>query len=594
MADTELQILIKARNQAKAEFDKLNKQVNDLQGKKGFSGLSDKLVAADQKFKSLTGVSLGFASAAGLAGAAVSGIVKFLRQAVDKSVAYATEIDNMSRLLGISTEDTSRLVQASDDLFISQEILTSGLQAATRQGIDVSIEGLKKLSEQYNSLPAGVTRSEFVLKTFGRSGAEMGKLMEVGADGIDEATAAIADNMIVTEKSMQQVIAYKQSVDNMSDSWQGFKYQVGMEIIPELNLLLMLLVKGTSDAEEQAKAVANLERKLNNYEIGAQVAFISDKKRAEAMEELRAQINWLTGSYEKGEAGVSGFYKGISNMTPVVDDLADSFLEVNQENEKYIKGIGTWQGMQDDYKQSMEDNAESIAGVKEELKKLTEQPYLSEDQKGQILELQGKLGELEQDQKDIQDAAELKTNTVILGYMQEKLAADGNLTDEETEWLIGKGVEWGIYSEKAVQAYKDAQDAADEFLEHRNDAEHDKTVTVTYQIKMEGGFEGAGWSIGKMEADSGIDWNRNGIIGQAHGGPVASSTPYIVGEAGPELFIPGTSGRIIPNQQLVTAQGRGGGQTVVNFIYSPAMSMGDRIEMETRVIPIFRRLLEQV
>ena len=46
--------------------------------------------------------------------------MKFLQQVVDETVNYATEIDNMSRLLGISTEETSRLVQASDDLFISQ------------------------------------------------------------------------------------------------------------------------------------------------------------------------------------------------------------------------------------------------------------------------------------------------------------------------------------------------------------------------------------------------------------------------------------------------------------------------------------------
>ncbi len=31
------------------------------------------------------------------------------------------------------------------------------------------------------------------------------------------------------------------------------------------------------------------------------------------------------------------------------------------------------------------------------------------------------------------------------------------------------------------------------------------------------------------------------------GGPVVAGRPYIVGEAGPELFVPPTSGRIVPN-----------------------------------------------
>jgi plasmid stabilization system protein ParE len=47
-----------------------------------------------------------------------------------------------------------------------------------------------------------------------------------------------------------------------------------------------------------------------------------------------------------------------------------------------------------------------------------------------------------------------------------------------------------------------------------------------------------------------IDLNGNGIIGRRIGGPVTGKTPYIVGEAGPELFVPNTSGRIVPNNQL--------------------------------------------
>ena len=44
---------------------------------------------------------------------------------------------------------------------------------------------------------------------------------------------------------------------------------------------------------------------------------------------------------------------------------------------------------------------------------------------------------------------------------------------------------------------------------------------------------------------------------KAAGGPVMGGTPYIVGEKGPELFMPGRSGTIIPNDAL------GGGTTNV-------------------------------
>lgn len=38
-------------------------------------------------------------------------------------------------------------------------------------------------------------------------------------------------------------------------------------------------------------------------------------------------------------------------------------------------------------------------------------------------------------------------------------------------------------------------------------------------------------------------------IGRAGGGPVAGGTPYMVGEQGPELFIPNTTGSIVPSMQ---------------------------------------------
>lgn len=42
---------------------------------------------------------------------------------------------------------------------------------------------------------------------------------------------------------------------------------------------------------------------------------------------------------------------------------------------------------------------------------------------------------------------------------------------------------------------------------------------------------------------------------RAHGGPIVAGRPYLVGERGPELIVPNTSGTVIPNDQLGTAGG---------------------------------------
>jgi hypothetical protein len=51
---------------------------------------------------------------------------------------------------------------------------------------------------------------------------------------------------------------------------------------------------------------------------------------------------------------------------------------------------------------------------------------------------------------------------------------------------------------------------------------------------------------------------RNEMEGRAAGGPVTAGTPYLVGERGPEIVVPGRSGTVIPNNRI----GVGGGVNV--------------------------------
>jgi len=54
------------------------------------------------------------------------------------------------------------------------------------------------------------------------------------------------------------------------------------------------------------------------------------------------------------------------------------------------------------------------------------------------------------------------------------------------------------------------------------------------------------------------------ITGKASGGSVSGGTPYLIGENGPELFVPGRSGTIIPNGSFAAA-GAGGNNFVINI-----------------------------
>jgi tape measure domain-containing protein len=61
---------------------------------------------------------------------------------------------------------------------------------------------------------------------------------------------------------------------------------------------------------------------------------------------------------------------------------------------------------------------------------------------------------------------------------------------------------------------------------------------------------------------------------RALGGPVSAGTPYMVGERGPELFMPSRGGSIIPNNAL----GGGGTSVVVNVDASGSSVQGDQAQ----------------
>lgn len=85
--------------------------------------------------------------------------------------------------------------------------------------------------------------------------------------------------------------------------------------------------------------------------------------------------------------------------------------------------------------------------------------------------------------------------------------------------------------------------------------------------------------VGSFDAASGEGSGLAGFIGgllkpRANGGPVTAGQPYLVGERGPELFVPSSNGGVVANDKM------GGGVTVVqNLNISTGVSQTVRAEI---------------
>lgn len=92
------------------------------------------------------------------------------------------------------------------------------------------------------------------------------------------------------------------------------------------------------------------------------------------------------------------------------------------------------------------------------------------------------------------------------------------------------------------------------------------TASLRALFRSQGG--GAGLGAGLLGGISSLVSGLLGVPGRSHGGPVSGGRGYMVGERGPELFVPGASGRVEPI-------GRGGPRDVRVSIAVQSPNPGD-------------------
>jgi hypothetical protein len=77
---------------------------------------------------------------------------------------------------------------------------------------------------------------------------------------------------------------------------------------------------------------------------------------------------------------------------------------------------------------------------------------------------------------------------------------------------------------------------------------------------------------------AGIGGAIKGAFGfRAMGGPVSGGSPYVVGEQGPELFVPHASGTIVPNNKMGGGSGSGSGSVTVNYNIAAGVSRAELV-----------------
>jgi hypothetical protein len=330
--------------------------------------------------------------------------------------------------------------------------------------------------------------------------SEMNKIVELSKEQPE----------LFTPQQLGNITAYGEEVSQLKEQLTKTKIEIASGIAPALTTFLE-----RSNAAERAMNLAAA--------AGENWAFISEQQKTAFIEQAIALEDAIdeTESYDRAmlisaeSAGISR--KAQEDLTVSDKERAAALKETTKDNENYLNSVAN-------ITKEYETYQEKIAAV-------------TEDEKLSIEERQAKIDEYTEE-------FELNSKRRILAGIEERLAKDG-LSDEKTAMLEDLGIKWGVYTQEAIdQKRREADEIAIE-AKRIDDALHgikDRTITVTVNA--------TGSGLNLLESSDGTRARVGVKDKRAGGGPVTAGDSYLVGERGPELFSPGTSGNVTPNDQL--------------------------------------------
>lgn len=421
-----------------------------------------------------------------------------LKGAYDEIVGSTVDLANNVRqfrdVTGQSAEESSRLVQVLDDYKVGVSAAEMATKKLSKEGLEFNIQTLAKLSDEYLALNDNAARTQFLYDKFGKSGTDFAEIMLQGSDAILAANDAISENLILTDKALKQARDYEKNLDNLNDTFTALKVSMGTELLPVANDFLQVMQKQADEGFEWQDAIAPLALIENLQKLrDAQKDNTTAAQEADA-----ARWNGLAALYKTNEALIDG---------------AEAAEDNTEANKEFLSVLGNIQSQTKSYGEKYE--------------KINKDMSLSDEERKRQL-------------KELADEHEQANHRIILGLLERKLTQDGILDDRELEFLLEKGQAWGIYSDTVVSETR------------RAIAEVNLLASSLGSLPTQGSFTyyfntvGAEAVVQSQSYRGGNQRSRR----QAVGGSVLENRPYIVGEAGMELFVPNTSGQIIPNQRL--------------------------------------------
>jgi len=193
--------------------------------------------AVDHASGALTGMRgaiLSLNQAMQLAGQVYQAVNNIIKQTVGEYVKYAEQVRNISQLTKQSSEDTSRLIQVTEDYKIQVSDLTTASRKLATEGLSLNVKTIAELSDEFLKLNTGAERQAFLTKNLGRASAEWTGILMQGSKAILAQSDAVEKGLILTDAATRSARQYEIALDKNADQVMALKIAIGQYLLPVL------------------------------------------------------------------------------------------------------------------------------------------------------------------------------------------------------------------------------------------------------------------------------------------------------------------------------------------------------------------------
>jgi hypothetical protein len=527
----------------------------------------------------LAGSFTGLANPVALAGTAVTAVTAAMVASIKSAVNTGDQLNKLSQKTGIAVESLSALAYAGELADVPIEALANGIRklsvnmaeaAANTKGeaagafaalgiAATDTEGklrgsdavLGDIADRFAAMKDGAGKTALAVQLFGKAGAELIPLLNQGSKGIEELRVEAEKlGLVMSGKTAKDAEEFNDNIKKLSLSVSALGRSIAADLIGPLAEMTRLMVEarkngaglvsmltlGVQASGADQKSLDELKDRAavlqDRIRIGAK---IDPNFRSAAMKEMRAEMlivqRQIQERLAQAQEVIPPFAAGGLGEAPIVDARAkktgktdlEKMLELGQKNlaasfstDESLISVSTAAAI---YAKAEEDAIEKRRIAMEKM--------------------------AEQRMEEVRIATE--------GEEAIRLAMDRTTSAIEKQGDIASDLGMTFAS-----AFEDAAIGGKKFSEVLKGLAQDvgriilrKTVT-----------EPLAKSVGGLLDGLFKDLNFGG--GRAMGGAVNPGSYYVVGENGPELLLPGTSGTVVP-----ASAGMGGGVTV-NIIGAPS------------------------